>query len=99
MLLPNALFFFLTSHTFLLDAEAWPASEEAANAAVAKSREETAAAGGTVRTDADAWTRQEYIIGTAACIPVIKGIALSFKIGILKIAELLWPLSELKIGL
>src|SRR3954468_11024289 len=34
-----------------------------------------------------------------ARIPVIKGISLSFKLGILKIAELLWPPGELKIGL
>src|SRR3954469_25431594 len=71
VLLPNALFLFLISHTFLLDAEAWPASEEAANAAVAKSREEAVAARGPARTDADAWTRQEYIIATAARIPII----------------------------
>src|SRR4051812_9314449 len=65
VILSNALFFFLTSHTFLLDAEAWPASQEAANAAVATAGEEAAVAGGPVKTDADAWTRQEYIIGMA----------------------------------
>src|ERR1043165_3547961 len=39
------------------------------------------------------------MIGTAAHIPVIKGVALSFKLGILKIAELLWLPTELKVGL
>ena len=90
---------FLTSYATLLDAENWPASEDAAHAAVAKERQEQAAARGPVKTDADAWDRQEYIIATAARIPVIKGIALSFKLGILKIVELLWKPSELKIGL
>src|SRR3954464_312967 len=71
VLLPNALFFFLISHTFLLDAEAWPASEETANAVVAKAREDTVAVGGPAQTYADAWTRQEYIIATAARIPII----------------------------
>ena len=42
------------------------------------------------------WTRHEYLIGTQARIPVIKGIAQSFNLGILKIAALLWPPSELK---
>ena len=42
------------------------------------------------------WTRHEYLIGTQARIPVIKGIAHSFKLGILKIAALLWPPNELK---
>ena len=66
---------------------------------VAQARDEATAAGGPVKTEADPWTRQEFIIGTSARITVIKGIALSFKLGILKIAELLWPPSELKIGL
>src|ERR1043165_1146990 len=64
VLLPNALFFFLISHAFLLDAEAWPAFEDAANAAVAKAREEAVAADGPARTDADAWARHEYVIAT-----------------------------------
>ena len=93
----TASFFCVLIHTFLRDAEAWP--EAAAYAAVAKSREETIAAGGTTQVDANVWTRHEYLIGTEARIPVIKGVALSFKLGILKIAELLWPPTELKVGL
>src|ERR1041385_2865859 len=96
---PTASFFCVITHTFLRDAEAWPESEAAAYAAVAKFREETIAAGGTVQLDDNVWTRHEYLIGTEARIPVIKGIALSFKLGILKIAELLWSPTELKVGL
>ena len=81
------------------DTEAWPESEAAAYAAVAKSREETVAAGGTCRLEDNVWTRHEYLIGTEARIPVIKGVALSFKLGILKIAESLWSPTELKVGL
>src|SRR4051812_16080088 len=89
----------LLTHTLLRDAEAWPESEAAAYAAVAKSQEETIAAGGTVQLESNVWTRHEYLIGIEAQIPVIKGVALSFKLGILKIAELLWPPTELKVGL
>src|SRR3954469_1935814 len=81
------------------DAGAWPESEAAAYAAVAKSREETVAAGGTCQLEDNVWTRHEYLIGTEARIPVIKGLALSFKLGILKIAESLWSPTELKVGL
>src|SRR3954471_12565245 len=91
-------FFFLTSHT-IFDAEKWLASEDAAEAAVTKAREEQAAAGEPLRTEADAWDQHEYVIATAARIPVIEGVALSFKIGILKIAELLWRPTELKLAL
>src|ERR1041385_8571009 len=87
---PTVSFFCSLSHTFLHDAEAWPESEAAAYAAVAKSREETIATGGTVELEDNVWTRHEYLIGTESHIPVIKGIALTFKLGILKIAELLW---------
>ena len=52
-----------------------------------------------MKTEADAWDRREYIIATEARIPVINGVALSFKLGILKIAELLWRPTELKIAL
>ena len=96
---PIAPFFCVLTHIFLHDAEAWTESEEAAYAAVAKSREETTAAGGTARTETDVWTRHEYLIATQARIPVIKEVALYFKLGILKIAELLWLPTELKIGL
>ena len=99
VLLPITLFFFLASYTCPFDAEAWPTTEEAADNDVAQSRQETLAAEGTAPTETDAWTRREYVIGTTARIPVIKGVALSFKLGILKIAELLWPPKELKIGL
>ena len=70
--------------------------EEAAYAAVARDRDERAAAGGAVQTEANKWTRNEYLIATQARIPVIKGIAHSFKLGILKIAAVLWPPNELK---
>src|SRR4051812_47235304 len=86
--LPIASFSYTFTHIFFCDAEAWPESEAAAYAAVAKSREKTIAAGGTAARENDVWTRREYVIGTKAWIPVIKGIALSFKLGILKIAEL-----------
>ena len=46
--------------------------------------------------ETDKWTRHEYLIGTQARIPVIQGIAHSFKLGILKIAAVLWPPNELK---
>jgi len=95
----TAFLFYLVAHTFFHDAEAWPESEAAAYAAVAKSREETVAAGGTCQLEDNVWTRHEYLIGTEARIPVIKGIALSFKLGILKIAESLWSPTELKVGL
>src|SRR4051812_32259601 len=84
---------------FLLDAEAWPESEAAAYAAVAKSRQDTIAAGGTCDRADNVWTRHEYLIGTQSRIPIIQGIALSFKLGILKIAEALWSPTELKAGL
>src|SRR4051812_6176917 len=48
----------LASYIFLLAAEAWPASEEAANVVVAQSREEAIAAGGSIRRDSECWTRQ-----------------------------------------
>src|SRR4051812_1324002 len=57
------------------------------------------AAGETPRTKVDAWDQHEYVIATAARIPVIEGVALSFKLGILKIAELLWRPTELKLAL
>src|SRR3954462_5323273 len=79
--------------------EAWPESEPAAEAAVAKYREKTTAAGGDVARADNMWIRREYILGMAARIPVIKGIAMSFKLGILKIAKQLWPANELKVGL
>jgi hypothetical protein len=79
--------------------EAWPESEPAAEAAVAKYREKTAAAGGNVERADNMWTRREYILGMEARIPVIKGIAMSFKLGILKIAKHIWPANELKVGL
>src|ERR1041385_8628042 len=96
---PTAFLFYLVAHTFFRDAEAWPESEAAAYAAVAKSREETVAAGGTCQLEDNVWTQHEYLIGTEAHIPVIKGIALSFKLGILKIAESLWSPTEIKVGL
>src|ERR1041385_4157856 len=95
----TAFLFYLVAHTFFHDAEAWPESEAADYAAVAKSREETVAAGGTCQLEDNVWTRHEYLLGTEARIPVIKGIALSFKLGILKIAESLWSPTELKVGL
>ena len=75
-------------------AEAWPESEEAAAVAVAEDRAARAAAGKTVIMDEDTWNRHEYLIATKARIPIIKGIALSFKLGILKIGRLLWPPTE-----
>src|ERR1041385_7188512 len=96
---PTVFLFLIVAHTFFRDAEAWPESEAAAYTVVAKSREETVAAGGTCQLDDNVWTRHEYLIGTEARIPVIKGIALSFKLGILKIAESLWSPTELKVGL
>src|SRR4051812_47186528 len=78
---------------------AWPESEPAAEAAVAKYREKTTAAEGTVARADNMWTRREYILGMEARIPVIKGIAMSFKLGILKIAKHIWPANELKVGL
>jgi hypothetical protein len=96
---PTAYFFCAHTYPFFHDAEAWPESEEAAYAAVAQSRAEKAAAGGAVQSETDVWTRHEYLIGTQARIPVIKAVALSFKLGILKIAQLLWPPTELKTGL
>src|SRR3954471_17524009 len=97
LLKPIELFFSLTSPT-VLDAEKWPASEDAAEASVTKAREEQAAAGEPLRTEADAWDQHEYAIATAARIPVIEGVALSFKLGILKIVELLWRPTELKLA-
>src|SRR3954471_3106511 len=82
---PIASFSCTFTHIFFCDAEAWPESEAAAYAAVAKSQEKTIAAGGTAARENDVWTRREYVIGTEARIPVIKGIALFFKLGILKI--------------
>src|ERR1041385_1866638 len=84
---PTSFLFYLVAHTSFRDTEAWPESEAAAYAAVAKSREETVAAGGTCQLEDNVRTRHEYLLGTKARIPVIKGIALSFKLGILKIAE------------
>src|SRR4051812_45331148 len=52
--------------------------------------------GWTVRTDEEGWSRREYILATEARIPVIQGTAFAFKLGIQKIAELLWKPSELK---
>src|SRR4051812_21030833 len=72
-------------------ADAWPESEPAAEAAVAKYRERTTAAGGSAACADNMWTRREYILGMEARIPVIKGIGMSFKLGILKIAKQLWP--------
>src|SRR3954465_8406586 len=80
-------------------AEAWPESEPAADAAVAQYRERTTAAGGSATRADNMWTRREYLLGMEARIPVIKGIAMSFKLGILKIAKQLWPSNELKVGL
>ena len=77
-------------------AEAWPESEEAAYAAVNQSRAERAAAGGSVQSETDTWTRHEYIIATQARIPVIKAIPMSFKLGILRIVGILWPPAELQ---
>src|SRR3954471_5008128 len=98
LLKPIELFFSLTSPT-VLDAEKWPASEDAAEASVTKAREEQAAAGEPLRTEADAWDQHKYVIATTTRIPVIEGVALSFKLGILKIAELLWRPTELKLAL
>src|SRR3954469_9932674 len=78
---------------------AWPESEPAAEAAVAQYRERTTAAGGSVARADNMWTRREYILSLEARIPVIKGIAMSFKLCILKSAKLLWPPSELKVVL
>ena len=55
--------------------EAWPESEEAAYATVNEARAEKAAAGGSVPSETDTWTRHEYIIATQARIPIIKGIS------------------------
>ena len=83
------------THCFLFThADAWPETEEAAAVAVAESRAARAAAGDDVLMDEDTWNRHEYLIATKARIPVIKGIALSFKLGILKIGRLLWPPTE-----
>jgi hypothetical protein len=84
---------------FLLDTETWPESEAAAYAAVAKSREDHIATGGTCDRADSVWTRHEYLISTQARFPIIQGVALSFKLGILKIAEALWPPTELRAGL
>src|SRR4051812_19446289 len=55
--------------------------------------------GWTVRTNEEGWSRREYILATEARIPVIKGTAMAFKLGILKIAELLWKPSKLKMAI
>ena len=93
---PIARFFCLRAYLSFDNAEAWPESEEAAYAAVNQSRAERAAAGGSVQSETDTWTRHEYIIGTQARIPVIKAVALSFKLGILRIDGILWPPAELQ---
>src|ERR1043165_6824652 len=77
-------------------AEAWPESEEAAYAAVGEARAKKAAAGGSVISETHNWNRHEYILATGARIPVIKGIAQSFNLGILKIVGILWPPAELQ---
>ena len=93
---PIARFFFLRAYLSFDTAEAWPESEEAAYAAVNQSRAKRAAAGGSVQSETDTWTRHEYIIGTQTRIPVIKAVSLSFKLGILRIARILWPPAELQ---
>ena len=55
--------------------------------------------GWAVRTDEEGWDRREYILATEARIPVIQGTAMAFELGILKIAELLWKPSKLKLAI
>ena len=49
-----------------------------------------------MQTQAEGWSPREFIIATEARIPVILGSVFTFKLGVQKLAELLWGPAELK---
>ena len=73
---------------FMLALGCWRSTEAAADKAVEDSRQARRENGETI-ADGAAWTPAEYVVATAARMPLVKGAILAFKTGIMKLNKLI----------
>ena len=71
----------------------WPTTQAAAEKAVEDSRQ-ARREGGEAIEDGAAWIPAEFVVATAARMPLVKGAICTFKIGIVKLNKLIWPAAE-----